>query len=89
MNTLQKLANWKFILPLILLYLLIALVLFPRYQKQIDTIAGQHVIPLDLRISYTPADVEEGHGGHDAVAPGRRREHLHLPQLQALRDQQA
>jgi hypothetical protein len=59
MNTLQKLANWKFILPLILLYLLIALVLFPRYQKQIDTIAGQHVIPLDLRISYTPADVEE------------------------------
>lgn len=58
MHILQKLATWKVIVPLILLYLLIALVLFPRYQKQMDTIAGEHVIPLDLRLSYTPADME-------------------------------
>ncbi|HKK73762.1 MAG TPA: hypothetical protein VJ953_01710 [Saprospiraceae bacterium] len=59
MNTLKKLASWKVILPLFLLYLLLALVLFPRYQNQINAAAGQEIIPLDLRITYTPADVQE------------------------------
>lgn len=59
MNSLKKWSNWKAILPLFLLYLLFSLVLFPKYQQEMNELAGQDILPLDLRITYQADEVME------------------------------
>ena len=67
---LVKMSNWKFILPWFILFLVFAILLFPHYQEKMAESAGQEVIPLDSRFSYTYNDVKNdfeklGPGGRD------------------------
>ena len=57
-NILVKLSNWKFILPLFILFLIFPVYLFPHYQGRMAEIAGQDVMPLDSRFSYTYDEVK-------------------------------
>lgn len=57
METLKKIATWKVIL-LLALYLTFSLGVFPYYQAQVDDLAGEKIKALDLRLTYSLADVE-------------------------------
>lgn len=62
-------SNWKFILPLSILVFIFAAVLFPYYQGRMAEIAGQDVIPLDSRFSYS---YEEVKNAFDQLGPEGR-----------------
>lgn len=51
-------SNWKFILPVFILFLIFPAVLFPRYQDRMAEVAGQEIVPLDSRFSYTYDEVK-------------------------------
>ena len=55
---LAKISNWKFILPFFILFLIFPAVLFPYYQGRMSEIAGQEILPLDSRFSYTYDEVK-------------------------------
>ena len=57
MNVLNRIANWKFIVPLTILFLAFPLFFFEYYQLQIDAIAGSELKILDVRLSYSFSDV--------------------------------
>lgn len=59
MNTLKNIANWKIILPLFFLFLVFLTYFFPKYQHQINTIAGIALESLDARTEYTLNEVSE------------------------------
>jgi hypothetical protein len=61
-NILVKMSNWKFILPLFILFLIFPALLFPHYQGCMAEIAGQEVMPLDSRFSYTYDEVKNDFG---------------------------
>jgi hypothetical protein len=52
-------SNWKFILPLFILFLIFPVFIFPYYQGRMAKVAGQEVIPLDSRFSYSYAEVKK------------------------------
>jgi len=56
-NLLIKLSNGKLLIPLFLLFGLFTFYLFPKYQTQINDIAGEEVLILDLRPTYTHKEV--------------------------------
>ena len=53
-----KLSNWKFILPLFILFLVFPVFLFPYYQGRMAKMAGEDITPLDSRFSYSYAEVK-------------------------------
>ena len=55
---LVKMSNWKFILPFFILFLIFPFFLFPHYQGRMAEFAGQDVMPLDSRFSYTYDEVK-------------------------------
>jgi len=52
-----KFAELKFILPIIVIFFVFTLYLFPNIQSQINVVAGQNLTVLDLRFAYTLGDV--------------------------------
>ena len=56
-HLLIKLSTWKFILPFFILFLIFPSLLFPHYQGRMSGIAGEQVIPLDSRFSYSYDEV--------------------------------
>jgi hypothetical protein len=54
---LQRISNWKFILPFFLLFGFITFYLFPHYQLQLSQAAGEEIKPLDVRFSYSLSEV--------------------------------
>lgn len=67
---LSKFSNWKIILPLFVLFGIIAFYLLPSYQAKLSEMVAEEFTPLDLRISYTPEEVNSmferlGHEGRD------------------------
>lgn len=56
---LQKISNWKFILPLFILFCLFSFIIFPYYQSRMAAIAGENIEPLDIRFSYTTVEVKK------------------------------
>ena len=61
-NILVKTSNWKFILPFSILFLIFPFFLFPHYQGRMAEFAGQDVMPLDSRFSYTYDEVKNDFG---------------------------
>lgn len=57
MKLLNKLSNWKVILPLSIVYLIFPLFIFNHYQAQINTLAKREVKILDIRLNYSYTDV--------------------------------
>jgi hypothetical protein len=55
---LHDFSNWKFILPLFILFAFFSFYLFPEYQSQMGAHASQQVQPLDTRVSYTTEEVK-------------------------------
>lgn len=53
----HKFSEWKFILPIVALFFVFTLYLFPNIQEQINTLAEQNLTVLDLRFAYTLNDV--------------------------------
>jgi hypothetical protein len=54
-----QMSNWKFILPLFILFLIVFVFIFPNYQGRMAEIAGQEVTPLDSRFSYNYDEVKK------------------------------
>lgn len=54
---LQRTSNWKYILPLFILFCGVSFFIFPKYQSQLAEMAGEEVKPLDIRFSYTVDEV--------------------------------
>jgi hypothetical protein len=50
-------SNWKFILPLFLLFAIFSFFLFPEYQSKMTEAAGEELAPLDTRFSYNTEEV--------------------------------
>lgn len=59
LNFLVKISNWKLIIPALLAYLFFAAYLLPKYQQQMNQIAGEAVQILDLQRTYTLSEVNE------------------------------
>ena len=57
-NILDKLSNWKLLLPLFILFLIFPVVLFPYHQQRMAEFAGEEVTPLDSRFSYSYNEVK-------------------------------
>ena len=57
MNVLNRIANWKFIIPLSIVFLSFPLFFFEHYQSKIDAVAGSGLKILDVRLSYSFDDV--------------------------------
>ena len=57
-NILDKMSNWKFILPFFILFLVFPFFLFPYHQQLMTKVAGQEIIPLDSRFSYSFNEVK-------------------------------
>lgn len=53
MKEIEKIANWKMIIVLAVVFLFFMLYLFPTYQAEINDIAGYEIQLLDGRFSYT------------------------------------
>jgi hypothetical protein len=51
-------SGWKFILPLLVLFVLFSFFIFPEYQSRMGAIAGEYIQPLDTRMSYDAAEVQ-------------------------------
>ena len=66
---LSKTSNWKFIVPLFLLFALFSFYLFPHYQSRMTEAAGEPVAGLDTRFSYTTEEVQRD---FDALGPAGR-----------------
>lgn len=58
---LQRTSNWKYLLPLFLLFCGFGF-LFSHYQAQLTALAGEKIEPLDVRSSYTLAEVSRDFG---------------------------
>ena len=56
-NILAKVSNWRFILPLFVLTLIFPVFLFPAFQDRMTKSAGEEIIPLDSRFSYSYDEV--------------------------------
>jgi hypothetical protein len=54
---LSRISNWKFILPLFVVFALFSFFIFPEYQSRMMEAAGQEIAPLDTRFQYSAADV--------------------------------
>ncbi len=54
---LYKIANWKVILPVFLIFLFFFLFAFPQHFAKMNALANEEVQILDARISYTLEDV--------------------------------
>lgn len=54
---LYKVSNWKFIIPVFLLFCYFTFYLFPNHQTQLAKIAGEQISPLDTRFSYSLQEV--------------------------------
>ena len=54
---LQRISNWKFILLFFLFFAYMTFYLFPRYQSQLNKLAGEEVQILDARFSYSISEV--------------------------------
>ena len=54
---LSRLATWKLIIPFLIIFAAMSFYIFPRYQSQMSAAAGAYVTPLDVRVSYSAADV--------------------------------
>ena len=57
-SILARMSNWKFILPFFILFLLFPFFLFPHFQGRMAEFAGEQVMPLDSRFSYTYNEVK-------------------------------
>ena len=57
-NILDKMSNWKFILPFFILFLIFPFFLFPYHQERMARLAGQEIMPLDSRFSYSYNEVK-------------------------------
>ena len=53
-----KLSTWKLIVPFFILLLVFPAFLFPYYQGRMAEVAGEQIIPLDSRFSYTYDEVK-------------------------------
>lgn len=70
MKRIYNIANWKTITPLFILVVLLMGFAFPKYQNQINELAGEELTALDVRMGYTKSEVvtlfdkmgEEGRG---------------------------
>ena len=56
-SILAKVSNWRFILPLLVLTLIFPVFLFPNFQDRMTKSAGEEIIPLDSRFSYSYDEV--------------------------------
>ena len=54
---LSSVSNWKFIIPVFLLFCYFTFFLFPNQQTQLTKIAGEQISPLDTRFSYSLQEV--------------------------------
>lgn len=66
---LSRISNWKFIVPLFILFALFSFLIFPNYQSRMMEAAGQEIRPLDTRFEYS---AEEVHRDFDALGPTGR-----------------
>lgn len=57
MAFIHKFSEWKYIFPLVILFLVFTFYFFLNIQHQINIAAGEELIVLDLRFSYTLNDV--------------------------------
>lgn len=57
MKLLNHIANWKFIVPLSIVFLSFPLFFFEYYQSKIDVVAGSKLKILDIRLNYSFDDV--------------------------------
>jgi hypothetical protein len=57
-NILDKMSNWKFILPFFILFLIFPIFLFPYHQELMAKAAGEEIMPLDSRFSYSFNEVK-------------------------------
>ncbi len=57
LTLLQRTSNWKFILPLFVLFRGVSFYVFPTYQAKMNKVAGVEIQPLDTRFSYILAEV--------------------------------
>src|SRR5687768_14581282 len=57
-NILDKMSNWKFLLPFFVLFLIFPVFLFPYHQERMAKHAGEEIMPLDSRFSYSFNEVK-------------------------------